>query len=48
MSPRLEILKIDSSILVWPMLKPAPKFFCSVESKTKTTFLHLDNIVSIC
>ena len=38
MSPRLEIFKIDRSILVWPMLKPAPKFYCSVESKTKLHF----------
>ena len=26
------------SILVWPILKPAPMVFCSVESKTKLHF----------
>ena len=29
---------IYRSILVWPILKPAPKIFCSVESKTKLQF----------
>ena len=27
MSPRLEIFKTYRSILVWPILKPAPKLF---------------------
>ena len=48
MSPRLEIFKIYRSILVWPILKPAPKFFLLRRIKDKVTFLHLDNIVSIC
>ena len=38
MSPRLEIFTIYKSIFVWPILKPAAKFFCSVESKTKLHF----------
>ena len=46
MSPRLEIFKTYRAILVWPVNKPAPKFLFL--RTIKDTFLHLDNIVSIC
>ena len=45
MSPLLEIFKTYRAILVWPILKHAPKFFFL--RTFKDTFLHLDNIVSI-
>ena len=34
MSPRLEIFKTYRATLVWPVNKPAPKFFSSAQSKT--------------